>query len=77
MTCGSGDMTIPQAAGVTFTCDVCGGSFERGRDDAEAIAEMRETWQPHEGDNDLGTVCDPCFGRVMAWAKASAPELLR
>lgn len=63
--------------GGTFTCGVCGETFVKGRTDEEAAAEMRTTWQPHEGDDDLGTVCDDCFKRVMAWAKSSAPEILR
>ncbi len=68
-------MSVPAAE--IFTGEVCGGTFVKGRTDEEAIAEMRETWQPHEGDDELELVCDPCFGKVMAWAKSSAPEILR
>jgi hypothetical protein len=63
--------------GDTFTCEVCGGTFDKGRSDEEAMAEMRATWQPHEGDDDLGTVCDPCFDRFMAWARSNIPEFLK
>lgn len=64
-------------AGETYECAVCHGRFTRPRDDEEAVAEMRDTWRPHDGDDELGIVCDDCFAQVMAWAQLNAPELLR
>jgi hypothetical protein len=60
-----------------FECEVCHGVYLKARSDEEALAEMRETWQPTSGDDDLGTVCDDCFRRVLAWAQTQAPEVLR
>ena len=64
-------------AGETYECAVCHGAFTRTRDDEEAEAERRETWQATAGDDDVGIVCGPCFAEVMAWAQLDAPELLR
>lgn len=63
--------------GEKFRCDACGGTFERERSDEEAVAEMVETWQPHEGDDDLAIICDPCFRGIVARASAEAPEVFR
>lgn len=63
--------------GESYECAVCHGVFLKTRSDEEALAEMRETWQPTSDDDDLGTVCDDCFQQVMAWAQTQAPEVLR
>ena len=63
--------------GEPYECAVCHGRFEKTRSDEEALAEMRETWRPHDGDEDQGTVCDDCFRRIMAWAESEHPEYLR
>ena len=65
------------AAGETFECARCGGTFLKSRSDEEAIAEMRETWQPHDGDDDPAVVCDPCFRHILGRARREAPEVLR
>lgn len=71
-------MTPPSGhPGETYQCGACGGTFIRGRPDAEAITEMRQTWQPHEGDDELATVCDDCFQLLLARVRAEAPWLLR
>jgi hypothetical protein len=63
--------------GEPYECAVCHGTFTKTRSDEEALAEMRETWQPASGDDDPGVVCDDCFTLVMAWAQLDAPEVLR
>jgi hypothetical protein len=63
--------------GETYECEICHHAFTKTRSDEEAIAEMRETWQPHPGDDEVGTVCGGCFAQVTAWAQLDAPELLR
>lgn len=63
--------------GEPFECAVCHDTFIKERSDQEARAEMEGTWQPLPGDDDPGTVCNPCFQEVMAWARSQAPEVLR
>lgn len=47
----------------TFVCAMCGGEFEKGLDEAEALAELKEVWgdiSPDECDQ----VCDDCWEKV-------------
>lgn len=47
----------------TFVCDECGRTFPKG-DDAEALAEMKETF----GDvpeKDRAVVCDDCYKEIL------------
>jgi hypothetical protein len=48
----------------TFTCAVCGGTFDKGWSDEEMLAEARLHGFDLEGDNVL--VCDDCFEPVMS-----------
>jgi len=43
-----------------YRCEVCGGVFQKGRSDEEAIAEKEKLFSdvPLE---DCGIVCDDCF----------------
>lgn len=48
-----------------FTCDACGGTFEKGWSDGEALAEARQTFTADEL-RDPAVVCDPCLKRMRA-----------
>lgn len=48
-----------------FTCDACGGTFEKGWTDAEARAEADALGF----DGPYGTLCDDCHVEFMAWAR--------
>lgn len=61
--------------GDEYQCARCGGTFEKGWSDEEAMDEMLDTWQGQSGD--VVVICDDCFEQVMAWAKANHPEFLR
>ena len=60
----------------TYQCENCDGVFEKTRTDEEAIAEMRATWKPAPGDEELGVICDDCYQWLMARVRSEAPELL-
>jgi len=52
----------------TFTCVRCGGTWPKGRSDAEAEAEMIATFgtpMPEEGP--IQALCDDCYKDFMAW----------
>lgn len=54
-------------AGDTYTCAACGGVFEKGRSDDDAMLESKTLW----GDlapADLCVICDDCFERGKAAA---------
>lgn len=72
---GAGDGAM--RAGDTCECAVCHDVFESGWDDEDALAGMQETWQPAEGDDDPGVVCDDCYREFFGWAETKAPEVLR
>jgi hypothetical protein len=63
--------------GEEYECEICHGTFRKGRSDEEAWAELEVTWQPIAGDDEVGIVCDDCYQQVMAWAMLDAPETLR
>ena len=67
--------------GEPYTCERCGGAFEKTRSDEEAIAEARSLWKPGtDADIDReeqAIICDPCFREFMEWAKVTIPEVLR
>lgn len=47
----------------TYTCEMCGKTYEKGRTDEEAIAEMKE----HFGEvpkEEQATICDDCFNKI-------------
>ena len=56
----------------TYTCEVCGGTFEKGWTDAEAEAERTANgW----ASTDCGVTCDDCFKLIMAERAADAQAL--
>ncbi len=61
--------------GEPYQCEICGGTWTRTISDEEARAEQAATWEPRPGDD--GIVCDDCFPRLIAWARAEHPEYLR
>ena len=61
--------------GQSYTCEVCGGTFEKGWSDEEAWAEAKSLYPP-EDLKEVGLTCDDCFRKVMDWVKVNAPELL-
>lgn len=63
--------------GEPYTCDHCGGSFEKVRSDEEAMAEAESLWTPETMADDQAIICDPCFREFIAWASVNVPEALR
>ena len=47
----------------TYKCERCGGVFEKGWSDEEAIAEMGEVF-PGATQEQCGLVCDPCYQKM-------------
>ena len=66
----------PRAVAVVsqYTCASCGGIFNKGRSDAEAIAEYRARLPEVPPDEPTEMVCDDCYQRFMAWLKAHPKE---
>lgn len=60
----------------TFICDSCGGEFECGRSDEEAMKEARANFSKTEIEKGEGLVdvCDDCYREFMQWLKAH-PEV--
>lgn len=56
--------------GDTYTCAFCGGTFDKGRSDDEAMAESAERFGARDP-SDLAVVCDDCFQRMEAAYPAS------
>ena len=63
--------------GESYTCERCGGTFEKVRSDEEAVAEAVSLWAPETLADEQAAVCDGCFREFMAWAEVNAPEALR
>lgn len=66
---------IAAAATRTYTCESCGGTWEKGWTDEEAEAEGRALL----ADPDAGgtaVICDDCFRLIMSRVQVEAPELL-
>ena len=60
-----------------YTCERCGGTFEKIRSDEEAMAEARSLWTPETMADEQCVICDDCFGEFMEWAKVKIPGALR
>lgn len=43
-----------------YTCAMCGGTFDKGWSDAEALAELAAKFQGF-GPEECGLVCDQCY----------------
>lgn len=63
--------------GESYTCERCGGTFEKIRSDEEAMAEARSLWTPETMADEQCVICDDCFGEFMEWAKVKIPGALR
>jgi len=48
----------------TFTCAICGETFEKGWMDEEAAAEAEKVFGAHLDDD--AVVCDDCFKQFMS-----------
>lgn len=65
------------SASNTFTCSKCGGTFEKGWSDEEALAEKNSVFGGHAVE-DCKLICDDCYQRFMLWFRAdevSADEM--
>ena len=62
----------------TFTCEDCGETFGKEWSDEEAAAEAQGLFPGIDvtDPDEAGVVCDDCFNRIMARARAEAPELI-
>lgn len=63
--------------GESYTCERCGGTFEKVRSDEEALDEARSLWTPETMADEQAVICDPCFREFMEWAQVAVPEALR
>jgi hypothetical protein len=45
----------------TFTCAVCGETFEKAWSDEDADAEAAALWTPEELAGGIAIICDDCF----------------
>lgn len=54
----------------TYKCAACGGVFEKGRSDEEALDEKDRLW-PDFNLRDCSIVCDDCF-KSMGFSEAGA-----
>jgi hypothetical protein len=52
---------------VTFTCALCGGTFEKGRSDDEALEEARENFGADMLKAPQGVICEDCYQEFMSW----------
>ena len=53
----------------TFTCDCCGGTFDKGWSEKEAAAESRELWGVDiNEDPTMAVICDDCDREFKKWA---------
>ena len=60
--------------GESYTCDNCGGAFEKGWSDEEAIEEAVSLYPAEDlAAEPPGIVCDGCFREIMAWARVNMP----
>ena len=57
----------------TFTCAKCGGTFNKGWSDAEAMAEYHTRMPEVPPDEPTAVICDVCYERFMTWL-AAHPE---
>jgi hypothetical protein len=48
-----------------YTCESCGGVFERGQTEEQARLEQRANF-PHAPDAEMALVCDDCYKDIMA-----------
>jgi len=60
----------------TYTCENCNGVFEKGQSDEAAAAELTATF-PGFAPDDCSIVCDDCYQKMMAWARALPEEELK
>ena len=56
----------------TFTCKACGETFDKGRTEEEALAELG-TLFPGVSVEDTDIVCDDCW-RAMGFSKETTAE---
>lgn len=63
--------------GEPYTCERCGGRFEKVWSDEEAMAEAEALWTSVTMADEQAVVCDGCFREFMEWAQVNVPEALR
>lgn len=51
-----------------YRCDACGGVYEKGWSEEEAIAEC-QAYFPGTSPKDCGILCDDCHLRFMQWMR--------
>jgi hypothetical protein len=52
----------------TFLCDCCHGRFEESQSEREALIEQNHLF-PGLKTSERVKVCEPCFKKIIAWAK--------
>ena len=53
-----------------YKCAMCGGVFEKGWTDEEAMEEYKENDFPDTG-TPLEVICDDCYQEFMRWHRPS------
>lgn len=49
----------------TYVCDMCGGTFNKGRPDEEAYAECASIFGEQSLQEELSVVCDDCWVKLV------------
>jgi hypothetical protein len=50
----------------TFKCSHCGGIFEKGWSDEEALKELEDNFGVTEKNKDVDILCDDCYEEFMS-----------
>ncbi len=48
----------------TFKCDMCGGVFEKGQSEEEALAEYKQHFGIDMRPEEVGLCCDDCWEKI-------------
>jgi hypothetical protein len=62
-----------EAMSKTYTCDDCGGTFEKGWTEEEARAEQQQNFGDMP-DSAMAQVCDDCYRKIMGLPPDAAAE---
>lgn len=47
-----------------FRCDLCGGIYEKGMSEEEALAELARNYGPGVSVEECGITCDDCYQAI-------------
>jgi len=53
-----------------YTCEYCGGTFQRTWTDEESLAQTKADFGIHVRPDDAAIICDDCYKAITAWWEA-------